>query len=189
MLKWFKRKRKLELEIDTDEAPDDENKLTWIRTYDFATVEGITDEQREALRATLEKFVTVSGYNIGMGTQELKPFFGDRAATVFRTELTRVDAESKEMQNREQGTRTQLRPPLHDDCRCWTVRGHLFETDTPIVIWLTCNDDLRCEDPYPAPWGGTVNGCKDLHGRVISEGPYLGMLEEEAEALDAASAE
>ena len=46
MLKWFKRKRKLELEIDTDEAPDDENKLTWIRTYDFATVEGITDEIR-----------------------------------------------------------------------------------------------------------------------------------------------
>jgi len=57
-----------------------------------------------------------------------------------------------------------------------------------VVVWQTRNDEVTCTDLYPVPWGGEVNGCRDMHGRVISAGPYLGMSLSEAETLAAENA-
>lgn len=61
---------------------------------------------------------------------------------------------------------------LHN-CRCSLsvkrVKGEWVQ------VWKTNNDELVCVRPITTPWG-SIAGCKGMHNRIVSSGPYAGKL-------------
>jgi len=97
------------------------------------------------------------------------------------------NADGRDIVRQEAGLPKPLfKPPLHDGCRCFDSPA-LLDDGTWVVVWQTRNDDVTCTDPYPVPWGET-QGCKEMQGRVISEGPYFGMPVEQARVIAAENA-
>jgi hypothetical protein len=61
----------------------------------------------------------------------------------------------------------QFIPTAHHRCRCWTrvkqIDGELR------IVWQTNQDEMVCKQPIVTPWG-TVAGCRELHGTILSTG-------------------
>jgi len=67
---------------------------------------------------------------------------------------------------------TMFKAPAHPRCRCYT-RPTLLPNGEWVVVWSTARDDTVCRQPIQTPWG-RVNGCRELHGMIVSEGNYAG---------------
>lgn len=98
-----------------------------------------------------------------------------RAARIAATETTRAFARGEDLSNQEAGLPSMAtQPPAHPNCRCFTSNQPLPNGEW-VVVWQTRRDELVCVDTrIVTPWG-TEMGCRAMHRKVISEGPYLGM--------------
>ena len=63
-------------------------------------------------------------------------------------------------------------PAAHVGCRCYLQPSRLPD-GTKVMIWYTARDERVCDTPVTTPWG-MVDGCKGLHGVIVSSGPYMG---------------
>jgi hypothetical protein len=52
-----------------------------------------------------------------------------------------------------------------------------------VVVWQTDKDDSVCTQQIDTPWG-TVDGCQDLDGVVVSEGDYLGQQYDDLQKME-----
>ena len=105
----------------------------------------------------------------------LYSFGRSRAEMIAVTEVTNAYANGQRGVYDEAGVPLPAyQPAAHPRCRCWTTTA-LLPSNEWVIVWQTNNDELVCTQPLDTPWA-MVGGCKELHGRVVSEGPYLGML-------------
>lgn len=97
-----------------------------------------------------------------------------RAYTVGVTETTRAFAEGNNLAFKAAGIPGMaFKPPAHPNCRCDTAVKRIPGTHDWVVVWYTEHDSLVCVKTVHTPWGD-VDGCRGMHGIVISEGPFLG---------------
>ena len=133
------------------------------------------------------EFVEIPGMTLGDLATALERVLGYnkyRARMIARTESTRALSAGRETSRVTAGLpRTLYRAPAHVNCRCGDSE-ELLADGTWVVIWQTRRDEVVCIRPLETPLG-EMQGCRDLHGRVISEGPYFGMPIEEARAIAA----
>ena len=110
----------------------------------------------------------------GMKDEAGAPIFNAaRAETIAVTEATNTYASA----NAEAWTAAgyqpaAYKPAAHVRCRCY-LQPYKMPDGTKVLVWYTARDERVCEQPLQTPWGG-VQGCKELHQTVVSEGAYLG---------------
>ena len=98
------------------------------------------------------------------------PLFGEiRARRIATTEVTNIYAGSYSIALQENGyIAPAIKPSLHVNCRC-SLRGHIMDSGTRVIVWYTARDEMVCTRPIETNIG-TVNGCRDMHKRIVSEG-------------------
>jgi hypothetical protein len=97
-----------------------------------------------------------------------------RAELISITETTRATAGGRKVVYAAAGLPTPVfEPPAHVKCRCDTVARR--KDGVWYIVWVTDRDDTVCKARIVVPWGtGEVEGCRALHGVVVSAGPMLG---------------
>lgn len=65
-----------------------------------------------------------------------------------------------------------IRPALHVRCRCY-LQPFKTADGSKVLVWYTARDERVCTVPAQAPWG-QVQGCREMHRAVVSEGAHLG---------------
>jgi hypothetical protein len=145
----------------------------WAREYVGKLIKGITETTRVATRETVATWVETGGALPDL-VKALAPTYGKgRASLIAATEVTRAYDEANDLVRQAVGLpKTAFKAPAHPGCRCYT-RPVLLASGEWVVVWSTVRDSLVCQRPLEVPWG-RVNGCRDLHGIVVSEGDYLG---------------
>lgn len=107
----------------------------------------------------------------------------DRASLVGITEATRAFAQGDNLTYQAAGLPALgYNPPAHPRCRCLT-RPVRLDSGMWIIVWTTRRDEMVCVKPVETAFGVIV-GCRELHNRVISEGPYFGKTLAETQAAD-----
>lgn len=155
-----------------------------------------TDELLAQLGTTTERGVgaVVANWIEGGGTladleSALRPILDgadperDRADLVGTTEATRAFAHGDNLVYQAAGLPALgFNPPGHPRCRCLT-RPVRLASGVWVIVWTTRRDEMVCVKPVQTPFG-VITGCRELHNRVISEGPYFGKTLAEAQAAD-----
>jgi hypothetical protein len=170
--------------ITADPADASARTSAWARAYAGELIRKINPTTRAAVGAAVANWFETPGATMGDLTNSLQRILGSneyRAALIATTETTRAYAEGSDLARQEAGLpATAYNPPAHPGCRCWPSPAMLANGDW-VVTWQTNRDEVVCKQPLMTPWG-EVAGCRGLHGHVISEGAYLGMTLDEAEA-------
>ncbi len=146
----------------------------WARDFVGDEIKGILDTTRAAVRTAVQNW-TETGQELPDLVKRLTPTFGrPRAELIASTEVTRAFSEANNLAWQELGLPAMaFRSPAHPRCRCWQ-RPEILPNREWVIVWQTAVDERVCSVPVAVPWGGTVAGCGGLHGRIVSEGPYLG---------------
>lgn len=154
----------------------------WARRHVGGMIRGITATTRRATKEAVASWVE-AGAELPDLTKALEPYYGKaRAELIGTTEVTRAYGEANDLVRQATGLpAAAYKEPAHPRCRCWT-RSELLPNGDWVVVWQTARDDVVCQQPLDTPWG-TVNGCTDLQGRVVSEGGYLGTTLSEARGM------
>jgi hypothetical protein len=147
----------------------------WARGRATELVELLDETTTKSVNSLLARWIETPGSQLGDLVEELTPILSGnvaRAELIATTETTTAYAEGEAIVYREAGIPEPVfKPAAHPRCRCWTsvqrVQGKF------VVVWQTNRDELVCEEPIQTPWG-VVEGCKELHTMVISEGEWLG---------------
>ena len=106
-----------------------------------------------------------------------------RASRIATTEITRAYAQGEALAyERELGISTAILPveDSHIGCRCWLSTKRVG--NQMVVVWQTNKDDAVCTQEIETPWG-TVAGCQELDGVVVSDGDYLGQTYDELQKM------
>ncbi len=185
--------------IGVDWAQANQGAADWARRYTFDLVKELrsysekgwfqlSQQQRDLIRELQESVAEFyeNPENLAQLRERLGRYFGPvRAENIATTEVTRASASGDEEVYRQLGLAPlAFRPPAHPRCRCSTAIERLPGGEW-VTVWLTRMDEIVCAQPLMTPWG-TVNGCGDLGaggGRVLNEGPYLGMTLSDARAM------
>lgn len=148
----------------------------WAREKAAQLVRLLSNTSAGLVREAVAEWIETPGATMGQLTEKLKPLVAgnlDRALAIATTETTGAFAQGEALVYAGAGIpRALLLPPAHPRCRCWTTARRLKNGEW-VVLWMTNRDEVVCTTPVRAPWG-TAAGCRDLHGRVLSDGPYLG---------------
>lgn len=147
----------------------------WARTRTTELVDLLDETTTRLVNEALARWIETPRSQLGDLVEELTPIMNgnaSRAELIATTETTNAYAEGEAIVYREAGIPEPVfRPAAHPRCRCWTsvqrVQGQF------VVVWQTNRDELVCVEPIQTPWG-VVEGCKELHTMVISEGEWLG---------------
>lgn len=145
----------------------------WANRFVGDEIKRVLDTTRTAVRSAVRNWIE-AGQELPELTKALTPTFGkSRAELIAATEVTRAFSEANNLAWQAQGLPAiSYRSPAHPRCRCWQ-RPEILPDKTWVIVWQTAVDERVCQVPIETPWG-TVAGCGDLHGRIVSEGPYLG---------------
>jgi len=162
----------------------------WAEEYGYELVGGITATTQGRMQRAMRAWVE-AGETFPELVERVNVIFDNRkrAEMIAATEATRAFVEGNLRAWQAEGIPpAAVQPPAHPHCRC-NVRPKLFADGTWAVIWYTARDELtrRCVARIETPWGVFI-GCAAMHKRVVSEGPYGGMLLDEAEAQIAQAA-
>jgi len=145
----------------------------WAREFVGEEITQILDTTRAGVRSAVANWVE-AGLELPELTKSLTPTFGKpRAELIASTEVTRAFSEANNLTWQAVGLPAMAyRSPAHPRCRCWQ-RPEILPDKTWVIVWQTAVDERVCQVPIETTWG-IVAGCGDLHGRIVSEGPYLG---------------
>jgi len=140
----------------------------WARGYVGELITRVTETTRAAVRETTAAWIE-TGAKLPDLVKVLKPTFGERRAQLIAaTEVTRAFDEANDLTRQRLGLpRALKKAPAHPGCRCAT-RAVLLPNGEWVVVWYTVRGDRVCKQPLSTPWG-RVNGCRDLHGMIVSE--------------------
>lgn len=157
--------------------------VDWAAAHSAELVTEITDTTRTAVQQAVADSVT-SGEGVTDLASRLSnildaggnPLFSfARSKLIAQTEATTSFANSNNLAWASAGYAKAVFLPgrdSHPNCRCWP-QPYTLDDGTKVIVWYTADDEKVCEEPLDTPWG-TVLGCRDLHGVVISEGDHLG---------------
>lgn len=142
--------------------------VAWAREYVGELIGGITETTRKGVRQAVAGWIE-AGAELDDLVETLTPTFGaTRAELIATTEVTRAFDEANDVVRQQIGLpATAMKAPAHARCRCAT-RPVLLPNGEWVVVWYTVRDDRVCKRPLSTPWG-SVNGCRDLHGVVVSD--------------------
>jgi len=157
----------------------------WARQYTYNLVTDTVGTLRKKLAQEIPLWVA-SGTPLWVLVSVVTGLVGDpaRGELIASTEATRVYAEGNERAWVAMGvqptpkadpkSKLVTKPPAHPRCRCYTQPKRM-PNGTTVITWYTARDDRVCVTPLTVPWKGEkALGCRELHRRVISQGPYLG---------------
>ena len=164
----------MELAISINWGLVNKDAVAYSKQSQYEHVQGLTPAQRAAFQIAFSTWIG-QGNAIPVLIEQVANILGDvaRAEVVTRTEVTRIRAMVAVAGWVQRGyVPPLLLPPLCDGCRCF-LQPWKMPDNQRVIVWLTCNDDWRCMTPFALPWG-TVNGCKGLHGLIISSGAHMG---------------
>ncbi|MHB0922638.1 MAG: phage portal protein [Bellilinea sp.] len=100
-------------------------------------------------------------------------FTPDRAETIAITEATNTYSGANALSWQAAGyTPAAYKPAAHVRCRCY-LQPWKMRDGSRVLVWYTARDERVCSEPLTTPWG-VINGCRDLHRTIVSEGQYLG---------------
>jgi len=180
-----------EFQIGFDNALANEAAASWARMHTDDLLEMLGTTTQRVVGAQIANYIETPGMTQGDLAAALEKVLGtnrQRALLIGRTESTRATAAGRNESRIAAGLPlTLFPPPLHPRGRCFDA-VELLDDGTWVVTWQTRRDEIVCIAEYDVPWG-TVRGCRGMQGRVISEGPYFGMLIEQARAIAADRAE
>jgi phage gp29-like protein len=141
---------------------------SWAREYAGELIAGITETTRTGVREAVAGWIE-AGAELPDLVETLTPTFGEtRAELIATTEVTRAYDEANDVVRQQLGLpAAAMKAPAHARCRCAT-RPVLLPNGEWVVVWYTVRDDRVCKRPLSTPWG-SANGCRDLHGMVVSD--------------------
>ncbi len=149
---------------------------SWARQHTDSLLEMLGTTTRRYVGNQVASYITTPGQTIGDLTTNIERVLGmnhSRALMIARTETTRATAAGRNEGRVAAGLPTTvMAPPLHPRCRGGDSQ-ELLDDGTWVVTWLTRRDEVVCRQKYQTPLG-EVEGCRAMHGRIISEGKYLG---------------
>ena len=100
-------------------------------------------------------------------------FSPERAETIAITETTNTFAQANSTAWEKSGYgKAAFTPAAHVRCRCY-LQPFKMRDGTKVLAWYTARDERVCTQRLTTPWG-QVDGCRELHRTVVSEGPHLG---------------
>ncbi|HBA90866.1 MAG TPA: hypothetical protein DCZ08_03530 [Anaerolineaceae bacterium] len=157
-----------------------EQVATWAKRHAGELVTGVMDTtKREIGQQVAQWSQTGEGLDgltqrIGSLTEEGSRIFSpERAETIAITEATNSFSAANAMSWQQAGyAPAAYKPAAHVKCRCY-LQPWKMSDGTKVLVWYTARDERVCTQPLTTPWGA-VDGCRDLHRVVISEGPHLG---------------
>lgn len=153
--------------------------IEWAYLYSASEITKVNETTKKAVRKTIAEWIEG-----GEGVAELRKrleelvdetgmqlFSEARAKRIAQSELTSIYAGAKAKVLEANGYRKAVFiPRAHVNCHCYiqpaTVDG------VKVIVWYTARDEMVCEREIETPFG-TVNGCKELHRTIVSEG-YAG---------------
>lgn len=150
------------------------NAAEYARQYSADLVSDITDTTRARLREAVATW-TESGEGIGRLTDRIDEIVDDRsrARLIAISESTTNFAESSDRAWTAMGYAPAVyKPAAHPNCRCYPQPARLPD-GSKVQVWYTVRDERVCRQSLETPWG-RVEGCRDLHLTIISDGPWLG---------------
>ena len=174
------------LGIAFDNAMAQARAATWARQHTDNVLNQIWQSNQNVVGQVIENWNLTPGATRRDLVDALQQVFDanlSRANAIAVTENTRAVAQGSieayteagaatpPMWDDGTGTLRPFGPPLHPRCRCNAEFAR--HKGQWVVVWYTKNDSLRCQRKTAVPWG-SVNGCKDMHGRIISAGEFLG---------------
>lgn len=171
-------KRLAQFSIGFDNALVHADALAWAQqhTDDLLAQLGTTSER--VVGQALAGYIETPGATIGDLQTQLKQLLDtndSRAWTIAVTETTRAYAQGNAIAYQRAGVpRLLYNNPAHPNCRCTTGIRRLPNGDL-VAVWYTNRDELVCHSPVDTGTSlGIVEGCRALHGVIVSEGQYFG---------------
>lgn len=164
----------LGIHIDDDLVNTDA--AAWARRYtdDLLNKLGTTSER--LVGEIIANWAETPGASIGQLEKSLLPILDNnqiRAWRVAVTETTRAYSEGNDIAHQRAGIpRALFKPPAHPNCYC-DLKVKRLADGSWVQVWYTNNDEKVCVQTLTTPWG-SVDGCRALHGVVVSEGIHLG---------------
>lgn len=172
--------------ITVDNTLAQENAARWAEEHTDRLLQELGTVTEDGVGTILSEWIETPGATRGDLEELLRPFLdgnetrGENVAvseitrSMYQGELVTYEAAGIPLPPMfDQGVgQMRFGPPLHPRGRCWPRIEQLSNGDL-VVVWTTNRDDLVCKEPFPTPWG-TVQGCRDMHNRIISAGPYSG---------------
>jgi len=147
----------------------------WAREYAGKLVDLMNSTSQNVVGEIVANWIETPGSTLGDLTNRLTPLLADnseRALSISVTETTSAYAQGEAVVYENLGIpRAVFLPPGHPRCRCWVATKRV--RDQWVVVWLANRDEVTCQTPIRTPWG-RVEGCRELHNTVISEGEFLG---------------
>lgn len=151
----------------------------WAMVYAGNQIKDIDNTTKKAVRNAISEWIA-SGRNNGI--QGLKdrienltdlngnPLFDrTRAERIARSEATSVYAGATEAGLIANGYPPAVyKPRAHVNCRCYIQPG-IMKNGEKVIVWYTVRDEMVCDMELETPFG-TVEGCKNLHRVIVSEG-------------------
>jgi hypothetical protein len=153
----------------------------WAQQYAGDLISGVTATTKQGVRDQLEQWVQaketlpelierITNISNAAGGSLFGPV---RAEMIAVTEATNVYAEANAEAWQAMGVQpAAFKPSGHVRCRCWLTTKKLSD-GTRVMVWQTAKDDLVCVQEIETPWG-VVQGCRELHNTIVSDGEYLG---------------
>ncbi len=149
--------------------------VVWARGYALDLVRDLTETTRSLVQEALASFLETPGATMGDLVERLATLLEDerRARLIAVTETTQAYEQGVELGYQEAGLPpVAYSPPAHPGCYCSTA-AEMLDSGEWVIVWRTNMDERVCTRALDTPWG-TVAGCRDLEGVVVSAGPYLG---------------
>ncbi len=153
----------------------------WARQYSGDLITRIQDTTRQAVGEQVAEWTQSSeGLDglidriAGMKNDEGKAIFSQRRAeTIAITESTNTYASANSIAWQQAGyAPAAYKPAAHVNCRCY-LQPWKMPDGTKVMVWYTARDERVCTQQLTTPWG-SVNGCRDLHRTIVSEGVHMG---------------
>jgi hypothetical protein len=148
----------------------------WARRFTDELLNRLGTTNRQVVGEVLANWAETPGATMGQLTDQLQRVLDvnqARAAMIGTTEVTRAYAEGEDLAYQAAGVPAMaFKPPGHPYCRCFPSAKRLSNGQW-VVIWQTNRDEIVCRTPINTPWG-VVQGCRELHNVVISEGQWAG---------------
>lgn len=182
----------VQLGLGFDNLAANQAAASWARQHTDDLLEILGTTTQRYVGSQVASYITTPGMTLGDLTANVERVLGmnhSRALMIARTETTRAVFAGKEESRVAAGLpRTVMGPPLHPNGRCFST-ADLLDDGTWVVIWQTRNDEIVCVQKFQTPLG-EVEGCRGMHGRIISEGKYLGWdVKDARKAASAAAAQ
>ena len=161
----------------------------WAQDYTDTVLDELGTTTEGGVGDVLSEWIGTPGATYGDLVQSLMEsglFDQVRAARIATTETTRAYGQGEAMAyERELGVNVLFIPPAHVNCRDWLSIKRVG--NQMVAVWQTNKDDLVCTQDIDTPWG-TVAGCEELDGMIVSEGDYLGQYYDDLQKMETAGA-